>query len=1279
MTDIPTASPLPPVAQLSSLHLPHIAPNIPLVSQRQHEHQHPLLSAKRLLQQQHTHLRINHPPTAEGSAIAVSSTASAVGGGRQPLLRRSHSRVGLGLGLNLENAFVKRDVVVASSQENAVSSAAKMVNAPPDRILVSAAGQESAASAAEEATPQIQVGRNTRRRSGWEWLKGTKGSAPSVAEVEEERTLPEGMPSAANGGEEYDPAAAGEEAVPFAPALQPVPTQPILEEAKHELSPRRSITFNLQQPSSTSDGDEPGHVDKRAHTPLSVRRRRSGWWDGTANREMEILRVKKAVRQSGTLPVDGDKANEAEPPPAAAFEKPASLPDDGKTPDEPPDDPLAVIMPVPGSDQPASVIEPTHPDTKQTTESDRASRLRKRNSSAAMMSVLHMSNSAQDAEDHYSAESRSGVKHQSGEAESKPSPDVSVVKADLLVAPIPKDEATASEVSSERERALNLRLRKMQTQVQQLNALNAKQRDLIELLSNNCNEAAFPQPLPPELGAHLMARFCDAHRMDGALHGFISDTGPAGRSARRTVLWDRLVQKRFTEAVKMVEDVKRAELRPQNGTASAADMNTSRGAHFSAAFEDLAYVLTKYMCIHLVQISESTTAHKVLDGVLRPKVDRERAGSSRGRGEWFLRDLTLLADLVRGEGAADDNPYARLEWEQELDGFWTAARTWRRFHAARTAEAGSSSADAEHGGPLFARALGEFFCDDDFDSGPNAPSALTLETLSAARNGIDRALALLADFGNVRNNVTDVIGSPRRQKGRRRPGSAGRREQKQPVEDDTVEAALAPSAVAAPEPPSPSLDETPSQPRSGAKHRTKSQKPPWSSDLEPPEHAPATPPTAPTGTRKGASADLARRSSRTARSDDQHSGQTGYSFNSDSEMPPQPTSMLSSEFALSTICGPVLNEIRALDVTCIPETGQIVAATAGSHDRSDKRISLWDVRSGTLLAQLDNGTSKPVTCLAFHPDDPGLLLSADMEFDVKLWDWREPGGGRVVRLWRKHHTRIIFRAAFVPGADNQAATCSGDQSIKVFPLDGPNAGPGAPAAVSVHANEPFTSFVFVGNPDDKSQQKLVASLSYSIRIYRLRTATLLHTIQMTSLRASKTPITALSSHPVHDSYTLVSCDNQLQLFNLHTESTVKTYQSRSIPNGVRVEGQFSPCGGWLYCGTWDVKGRVKKKGDSTSGPTTAAVTSSELQHQHQQQQRDSQHAKRARCAGTSAGGVVIWKVHTGKSELLECGEDVSACRWVLARQKRRGGPETGYVERKCLVAAGLDRMIRMYL
>ncbi|TPX55642.1 hypothetical protein PhCBS80983_g05170 [Powellomyces hirtus] len=1272
---------------------------------------------------------------------------------RQPFLRRSLSRIGplqLGLGFNLGGnvgssfgASGKREASEAVEHRqpvHAVAGATGDASEAPERNITAGGvidvGNGLALPIITNLTTNVSetpaadhiAEKRTRRRSGWEWLKGTQSLDQTLEEEDGRMSFSEEVAAALQSAEVTATADAGNtapqdlavsaeyDATSLFAALH-VPSEPATEIPKDRPLSRRSITFNLK-PQPGSDVDDSGD---RGPTPAGVRKRRSGWWDGTSDRETEIRRVKEMVRQTGP--------NE-EPPQLVQ-----------KNTDDPPDEGRSTVS--------AERPESENP-TKQTesNESARALRLRKRNSSVAMQSILQMTEAPDESVDPYRRASlpagisvdesadkmenltdivelnigqtasssprlkrRSSIKRKANASltstppidspdspkdeslsaacsstsfcdpstnepnsgqkvvESLPRLDVDTPNTEhtaiAAAAELARENSAAIESPDpeslaellERTKVMSARLKQLQTQLQQVQLTSAKQRDLLVSITDIERRAALP-PVPQHLAIHVMARYCDSYGMESATRTLIRDPGPTGKTARRTVLWDRLMNKRFAEAVQVVEDVMAVESKSPVNTSSQNHIS-----HFTAAFEDLLYVLTKYLYIDLVQRKDIPNSQKVLDGILKPKVVRERAGKSRGRGEWFTKDLTLLADLItRNDDANGDinekmsNPYARLNWTKEYEGFWGAARTWRQCYKAALAESASSqTVDVEHGGPLFARALGEFFCDESFDEGADSPVDTTLDSLYRESQNWNSVRGLLKNVGT--HHTSPLSPTPRKGRSRRGPASRSQKNRKQSVDtlqngsaDHSTRKARKQGSVTS------SLNTELGRIQTSATTPS-----PVESKLKQPEFdlSPACPPppivpkevakprpsTRPQNsssdntakkTRRQSSevGDINRRGSRSGRSDE-HSAQTPFSFNGEADLPPPPTELLSSDFALASTCGPVLNEIRALDVTCIPETGQIIAATAGSHDRSDKRISLWDVRSGTLLTQLDNGTSKPVTCLAFHPDDPYQLLSADMEFDVKLWNWQE---GAVIRLWKKFHTRIVFRAAVVPGGGNQAATCSGDQSVKVFPLD---TAAGTTVA-SMHANEPFTSFVFVGNPDDSNHQKLVASLSYSIRIYRLRTATLLHTISMTDLRANKTPITALSSHPVHDSYILISCDNQLRLLNLITETTVKIYQSRDIPNGVRVEGQFSPCGGWVYCGTWDVRGRVKKES-----------------------------AERL----PNKGGVVIWKVHTGKSEMLDCRADVGVCRWIVARENRRAD----VVSRKVMVAGGLDRMIRMYM
>ncbi|KAI8814356.1 hypothetical protein BJ742DRAFT_849066 [Cladochytrium replicatum] len=99
------------------------------------------------------------------------------------------------------------------------------------------------------------------------------------------------------------------------------------------------------------------------------------------------------------------------------------------------------------------------------------------------------------------------------------------------------------------------------------------------------------------------------------------------------------------------------------------------------------------------------------------------------------------------------------------------------------------------------------------------------------------------------------------------------------------------------------------------------------------------------------------------------------------KLPPASQKPETAEFEMSSICGPSLGYVRTRDVRVIPETGKVIAVTAGGDQRSDRRISIWDLRSGGLLCQIKNKTHRPVVTLTFHPTRPELLITSDMEFD----------------------------------------------------------------------------------------------------------------------------------------------------------------------------------------------------------------------------------------------------------------------------------------------------------
>lgn len=222
-------------------------------------------------------------------------------------------------------------------------------------------------------------------------------------------------------------------------------------------------------------------------------------------------------------------------------------------------------------------------------------------------------------------------------------------------------------------------------------------------------------------------------------------------------------------------------------------------------------------------------------------------------------------------------------------------------------------------------------------------------------------------------------------------------------------------------------------------------------------------------------------------------------------------------------------------------------ATAGGDDRKDRHIRLYNLKTTQLMAQLDNKTGKPVTTLRFHPIQSHLLVSADLEFDLKVWDWRE---GSMMVHWKKHHSRVIHKVDFVPGEEFRLVSCSSDNTLKIKAMSDEGSGS---SVQSIHANEPITSFVFHGPPEEC---KLMVTLAHTIRIYKVRTLQLLQTITFNDLKVSRMPIRSIEVHPQRSELMLLSVENTLQLIDLNEQPVriVRQFNARElIPGVIRVD------------------------------------------------------------------------------------------------------------------------------
>ncbi|KAJ3320768.1 protein with putative role during mitosis [Boothiomyces sp. JEL0866] len=562
-------------------------------------------------------------------------------------------------------------------------------------------------------------------------------------------------------------------------------------------------------------------------------------------------------------------------------------------------------------------------------------------------------------------------------------------------------------------------------------------------------------------------------------------------------------------------------------------MASAKSPQLIPSFEDLIYVLSKYLLLYLYSLDQIHIADRTLKMVIWPLVQKEQKNGGV-RANWFTSDYHLLDNLL-SKSPNPNNVYLNFEWDKELKKFWESISM--------------VTSPTSLSPPLFAYALAQYF------------------------NGEYKSVSLRDVFASSYklSKIASIVKQDKQQK-------TIRYEPEEPMYYPPPRKSLAQTDSASSAP---------------------SQKPSFSTDMS-------------------------KKSK----------------FGMD-QLPPLSYEQENTSFSIAKACGPSPTPFRVMDVKTVGDTGQIIAATAGS----DKTIIIWDVGENTILNTLQNNTVKPIVCLNFHPSFDELLVSADMEFDVKLWNWKEEN---VIRWWKKHHTRIINQIGYIPGDDTRAISCSGDQSLKIWNIHSDRSN-----RSGVHANEPITSFVFCGAPSDPLQQKLIVSLSYSLRIYKLRTLQLLHTISLDDVKLTKCPVFHMESHPLFDNYILISSDHQLRLFDLTTEACIKKYSPRINRQDARLQGHFSPQGTFVYSGSlMDKNGsRIKEQEGEFTGCSIWKVHSGKLEQKDMDAMED-------------VGKFEFQDKEIGKTE-------VTSCKWITVNDKSR--------KYKVFITAGSDSLIRLHL
>ncbi|KAL7746053.1 hypothetical protein RI367_008634 [Sorochytrium milnesiophthora] len=414
-------------------------------------------------------------------------------------------------------------------------------------------------------------------------------------------------------------------------------------------------------------------------------------------------------------------------------------------------------------------------------------------------------------------------------------------------------------------------------------------------------------------------------------------------------------------------------------------------------------------------------------------------------------------------------------------------------------------------------------------------------------------------------------------------------------------------------------------------------------------------------------------------------------------------------------------QIRAMDTVFVPDQCQLLAAMSTAHERS---ITVWDLSNSALVGSFSGGSTKAVTHVLFHPAMPQYIVTADLDFDVCLHEWRRTES-QPARHWRKWHSRVINKLSVVPGQDDRLISCASDNTIKIWSLHSDGS-----RCASVHANEPFLSFAFLGeNLNVRQQQILVGASAYTLRFYRSRTLSPMYTVTLGELRANKTPIHTVVPYPGPESWLLIGADNQYRLYDVERDQTLRCFQARELLSNVKVTGAFSPCGALILSSVVDLRhfedikksaasARRRTGNSSGSAAATTAVLSAKRRSGRPPLQRqpssssatgDTGDAPAASLLASSlaamaAGlpmetdwlrynrGVLAWRAATGKQERLHFNmSQVDVDLAAGAAPTATAAPavlslSVGFVKwmqtetgEEILVTAALDNVVRVYI
>jgi len=130
----------------------------------------------------------------------------------------------------------------------------------------------------------------------------------------------------------------------------------------------------------------------------------------------------------------------------------------------------------------------------------------------------------------------------------------------------------------------------------------------------------------------------------------------------------------------------------------------------------------------------------------------------------------------------------------------------------------------------------------------------------------------------------------------------------------------------------------------------------------------------------------------------------------------------------------------------------MIVAVSTSHPA----LYIFEGRRQVLICEIPLPPRTPALHVKFVPSNPDLLVVADRNKDMKVWEWRSR---QVYKTFAKEHEKVVraMEVFSTDGDEDRIVTMSSDQSIRIWIVDQQN----TKSIASVLSNSLLTALIVI--------------------------------------------------------------------------------------------------------------------------------------------------------------------------------------------------------------------------